>query len=302
MKIEIPEDVSVYVKKHFSGCNNQVARDLSLFPAIHEESLDMNFISYFSRHQVPVTLPSKWVVRIDAHFIGGGRHFGTWEVADIGLMMIFRRNGKVIRSKIALLQSKKLYANPLKYREESQYVRSFGLGRLLVPEETHRELIRKRLLAFKETSKYKAFKKGSEQQKAMGHFEGRWDTEMYYLFYNPKNIPHSVKMPMESVPKLGKNKVGCRVIPKSALDSALSGRDDGFVPSYKFIKESLPSQYAGNKACAGWRLEYFVTDLMLECKEGLIDDSPNYESLLILMNQKNFPMSCSMSITFDIDE
>jgi hypothetical protein len=119
-----------------------------MFPAIHEESLDMNLISSFARRQAPVRLASDWIVRIDAHFIGGGRHFGTWEVAEIGLMMVFRHKGKVIKSKLMLLQSKKLYASSLKYTEDSQYVRRFGLGRLIVTEEEHAEHIEPRVLAF----------------------------------------------------------------------------------------------------------------------------------------------------------
>ena len=90
MDFEIPDDVTNHVKAIFASCNNSVAIDLSKFPAIHEESLDSNLISCFARNQQPVNLASNWVVRIDAHFIGGGRHFETWEVADIGLMMVFR--------------------------------------------------------------------------------------------------------------------------------------------------------------------------------------------------------------------
>jgi hypothetical protein len=96
MSINIPSDVMGFVRAHFANCNRLVASDLWTFPATHEESLYMSLISYFSRHQTPVKLPSDWIVRIDAHFIGGGKHFGTWEVADVGLMMVFRRKGKVV--------------------------------------------------------------------------------------------------------------------------------------------------------------------------------------------------------------
>ncbi len=302
MNIKIPNYVSEYIKSHFSSCNNQVTENLSTFPAIHEESLDMNFISYFSQNQTPVMLPCNWVIRIEAHFIGGGRHFVTWEVADIGLMIVFRRKGRVVKSKLALLQSKKLYANSLEYSEESKYIRRSGLGRLVVPDEDHLELIEDKLLVFKENSKYKAFKKDNEQQNAMSHFERRWNTKMYYLFYNPADIPHGVKMPMEKKPSIPENVIGCRVIPKDQLELALSSKISGYTPSYKDIRDGLPSELSGQDFTAGWRLENFVSDLMLECKEGLVDNSPNFESLLILMNQKSLPMSCALSITFDIQD
>ena len=302
MDIKIPDDVTAHVRKHFANCNEQVSEDLSRFPSIHEESLDFNFISYFSRNQLPVKLASDWIVRIDAHFIGGGRHFGTWEVADIGLMMVFRRKGQVVRSKLALLQSKKLYANTLQYREESPHLRPFGLGRLLVPDEEHSELVEDKLLVFKENSRYLAYRKDSEQQKTMGHFERRWDMELHHLFYNPVTIPHAAKMPVESVQEVGENQVGCRIVSKSRLDSALQDRNEGYSPTYSDLMGGLPDSLSGVKCKGGWRLEDFVAHLMLQCRAGLLDESPNYESMTALMTQKSRPMSAALSITFDFKD
>lgn len=301
MQINFPEDVREFIISHFRRCNQQLSNDLSVFPGIHEESLDMNFIAYFARIQGPITFPSDWIVRIDAHFIGGGRHIGTWEVADIGLMIVFRRRGKVIRSKMAFLQSKRLYADPLQYQEEDPYMR-FGLGRLIVSEEEHTDIILNRVLAFDEGSKYQAFKKGNTQQEAMDSFQGRFGMRMYYLFYNPLRIPHRIKMPLETYPDLGENEVGCRVIPKDHVDEAIVKRKKGHVPSYADLKYLLSAGYQGDEHTAGWRLEHFVGNLMLDCKEGLIDDSPNFEHMLELMNQKSRPMSSALSITFDMPE
>lgn len=298
--IEIPDDVTAHVKKIFASCNDSVTADLSTFPAIHEENLDSNLVAHFNRNQVPVKLPSDWIVRIDAHFIGGGRHFGTWEVADIGLMMVFRSKGKVFRSKLAFLQSKKLYANTLIYREDHPYVRRFGLGRMIVTDEEHKELVEDKLLAFKNSSRYKAFKKNSEQQETMGHFERRWEMGLHYLFYNPCVIPWAVKMPAESPIDIPSNEIGCRVVKKIDLDTALSAFGENYSPSYTDLKINIESK-SEIDTDAGWRMEEFVADLMLQCKEGIIDDSPNYESLSVLMNQKRSPISSAISITFDID-
>jgi hypothetical protein len=301
MKIEFPPDVRAYVKGVFASCNDSLSADLALFPAIHEESLDMHFVAHFSKHQRPVILRSKWLVRIDAHFIGGGRHFGTWEVADIGLMMIFRKRGKVIRSKIVLLQSKKLYAEPLKYVQEDPDFRRFGLGRLLVSDAEHRDLVADKVLQFDHTSKYLAFKKANGQQEAMEQFEKRFGIRMYYLFYNPIAIPHRISQPLQEIPKLGKNEIGCRVIPKEKLDIALAKMNKGHIPSYAEIKFMLPTEFE-NEHSAGWRLEHFAGDLMMDCKEGLIDDSPNFKTMLDLMNQKARPMSSAISITYDMPD
>jgi len=300
--IQVPKDVTDYIRKHFAKCNRNVSYDLSIHPAIHEESLDMNLIGYWSKNQAPVKLPSNWTVRVDAHFIGGGRHFGTWEVADIGLMIIFRNKGKVIRSKMAFIQSKKLYANSLKLSHDNPHIRRFGLGRLIVSEEEHSQIIQERLLHYTEASKYQAFSKDDDQQSAMGSFQDLYGMKMYYLLYNPFKIPHQIKMPLSEHPKLGRNSVGCRVIPKDDLDSALKTFDKQHHPSYGDIKYMLEGDFSKKKHSAGWRLEYFIADLMLQCKEGIIDDSPSFETMLNFMNQKRRPMSSALSITFDMND
>ncbi len=301
MQIRVPDDVREFIKAHFESCNRKLAYDLSAWPGMHEEPLDMRFVSYFAGIQGPVFFPSDWTVRVDAHFIGGGRHFGTWEVADIALMIVFRRRGKVIRSKMAFLQSKRLYAAPLEHEEEDSDWRRMGLGRLIVAEHEHNDLIQARDLSFSEESRYQAFKKESDQQQAMTSFQSRYDMKMYYLFYNPLCIPHKIRMPLiGGYPELGDNDVGCRVVPMDSLNIALVEKAKNYIPSYADLKYLLGGEFLAEPNTAGWRLEHFAGDLMLDCKEGLIDESPHFLHMTRLMSQKTRPMSSAVSITFDM--
>jgi hypothetical protein len=159
----LPDDVQTFLLQLFSECNRRIAFQLSTFPNAHEEALDLSFISHFAHMQGAIKFGSNWTLRIDAHYIGGGRHYRTWEVADIGLMVIFRKKGKIARSKLTFLQSKKLYASALKYIPVDPYHRA-GMGRLLVTEAEHRELVEPKVLKYSETSKYKALRMKSEQQ------------------------------------------------------------------------------------------------------------------------------------------
>jgi hypothetical protein len=298
---EIPQPIKDWIKEQFSSCNNQLAYDLSLFPGIREEALDNNFISYFSKLPGPFLFNSNWTIRIDAHFIGGGKHYYNWEVADIGLMIIFRQNGKIIRSKMVFLQSKKLYASTIDKIDEDPYNR-LGMGRLLVNESEHKEITRQRLAKFEEKSKYKAFRKDSAQQRAMSSFERRFGINMYYLFYNPMILPHAIESPLRNRPVIDENKIGCRVIKKNYLDEALSIHNSNYIPSYGDLKYMLQGDHFNDMHVAGWRLEYFVTDLMLECKEGLIDNSPNFDSVHELLSSKSSPIAASLAITVDFNE
>jgi hypothetical protein len=80
---------------------------------------------------VPRTLTSGWTVRIATHYLGGGRHYGEWngwerrwEVADIGVLVMFREAGKLRRTKVALLQSKRLYPDEQEFEEVVKLVES----------------------------------------------------------------------------------------------------------------------------------------------------------------------------------
>jgi len=295
--IQLPQDVIKYLQTRISECNHNVSYNLSTFPFTHEEALDHKLIGEFIG-QGPRKFGSGWTVRFDAHYIGGGRHYRTFEVADLGLMVIFRKKGKIIRSKLAFIQSKKLYVNTLKFKEFDPYYRQ-GMGRLLVSEEEHLELVKYQILKYTEESKYKALKIGSEQEDVMRHFSKRFDVKLYYLFYNPCNIPWGIKSPVEELPNIEQNLIGCRVIPKPELDKALKIFDKDHSPSFGDIKYQLDSMNFEKEHDAGWRLEYFINDLLIGCKEGLIDDSPNFETLRELLSQKTSPISSALSITFD---
>jgi hypothetical protein len=297
----LPAEVTEFLLQLLSGCNRRISFQLSTFPNAHEESLDLMFISHFASMQGAIKFGSHWTLRIDAHYIGGGRHYRTWEVADIGLMAMYRKNGTLIGSKLAFLQSKKLYASPLKLKEYDPYFR-MGMGRLLVTENEHRELVETRVLKYSERSKYKALKLQGEQQNAMKAFSDLHRVPVHYLFYNPSVIPWEICTPVELLPDVPENKVGCRVVPKTLIDQILAGRPGTYSPCYKDVQGKFSKQFSENESEAGWRIEHFICDLFLRGNEGLLDDSPNFQLMTNILSQKSSPISSALSITFDYKE
>ena len=89
--IHLPADVIAFLRSVFSDANLRVTRKISRMPSIHETALDLSFIEVLSNYTAPIRLGSGWLVRIDTHYLGGGRHFGSWEVADIGVIVQFRQ-------------------------------------------------------------------------------------------------------------------------------------------------------------------------------------------------------------------
>ncbi len=298
--LTLPSDVTGFMDSLFANCNFKLSSLLSTFPNIHEETLDQSLISHLAQMQGPVRIGSSWVLRVDAHFIGGGRHYRTWEVADIGLIVVFRRNGKIIRSKLVFLQSKRLYASTQKYKGQDPYYRQ-GMGRLLVTDEEHLELVERKTIRFFDACRYAALIPRSTQDNAMERFATDHGVKMYYLFYNPVKIPWSIGSPVESQPRIESNEVGCRIIPKGVLNQFTSDSRRDTAPSYVDVKEAARDGGMGKDAEAGWRLENFVVDRFIACKEGLIDDTTNYEVLHTLMTAKSSPISSAISITFDVN-
>lgn len=297
----LPADVKRFLLQLFSECNRRISFQLCTFPNAHEEALNLLFISHFAHMQGAIKFGSGWTLRIDAHYIGGGRHYRTWEVADIGLMAMFRQKGRIVRSKLIFLQSKKLYARPLKFRPIDPYFR-MGMGRLLVTESEHREMVARKILKYTESSKYAALQLKDSQHQAITKFSKAHDVPIHYLLYNPSLIPWEILSPVEQLPTVDHNRVGARVIPKTLLDRLARTKKDRYSPSYKDVKDEFGSISSDTESVGGWRMEHFICDQFIGGNEGLVDKSPNFEVMSSLMNQKSSPISSALSITFDYDE
>ena len=125
-----------WVRDVFHACDRRISTKLSRVPQCPEPSLDMTFIEHLTQYGCPRTLDSGWTVRLDTHFLGGLRHFyGRWEIADIGVLVHFRHNGKIVRSKAAALQSKRLFPKGRQVAEDLSIDYEMGFGRLHDPED-----------------------------------------------------------------------------------------------------------------------------------------------------------------------
>lgn len=187
--MEIPEDVTVWLSEVFGACNARITRKLSNIPNIPEESLDLTWIEHLSHFASPVTLDSEWTIKIETHYLGGLRHYYRWEIADVGLLLFIRKAGKVERSKVALLQSKRLYPTNNFVSEESQFDYEIGFARLADQEDLNRTIVTDREFEFTENCEYGALESNSDQVKAIKEYEKKNTIPIYYQFYNPWTVP-----------------------------------------------------------------------------------------------------------------
>lgn len=305
--IPIPNDVRKWLLNVFGQCNQRVANLVTEVPTTHETPLDMTFIQHFLGIAAPHRFPSGWTVDLSTHYLGGGRHWAEWpdwprkwEIADIGLLVIFRQGGKLIRTKVALLQSKRLYPDELEWDEESPLDYMTGFGRLFQPDDEWTDVVAPRQFSFSDRSRYKALVTGLGQYKAITEYETRNSIPVYYLLYNPTQIPSTAVLPIspqERAPQACD--VGCRVLPAAQLRRVMAGKPDGSSPAYGDLSASLAVPFNDQRHRSGWRLEHFVVNLLLDCEVGYIANSRSDGGLNYIFNRRSGPISAALALTLD---
>ena len=301
--IDLPHDVVDFLRKVFSEANLRVTRKMSRMPSTHETGLDHSLIDALSHYAAPIRFGSGWLVKIDTHYLGGGRHFGSWEVADIGIIVQFRQNGSLVRSKIALLQSKRLYPIEQGYEEDKPIDYLIGFGRLYQSDDSFLHVTNPRTFSFDRASRYKALVVANKQWNIIDQYESHHAIPIHYLLYHPLRIPFVTKVPRSSnrAPR-GPLQVGARVVPAAALRTALKRWTRGHVPSYGELEFLLPAPFDTQDNTAGWRLEQFITELLITCEEGYIAQREADDGLLAVFSRRDGPIAAAMSITFDSPE
>ena len=137
-------------------------------------------------------------MRIDTHYLGGGRHFGSWEVADVGIIVQFRQAGTLVRSKIGLLQSKRLYPTEQEYEEDKPIDYLIGFGRLYEDTGSFLQVTHPRTFSFSRLSQYKALVVAGRQWDTIHQYEKSHGIPVHYLLYHPLRIPFTTRVPRSS--------------------------------------------------------------------------------------------------------
>ena len=292
-----PAAIYRYVKTVFGAANRRICTKLARVPNCPEQSLDMTLIEFLSGYAAPAVVAPGWVVRIDVHFLGGLWHFGHWEIADIGVLIFAKRAGTVLANKVAVLQSKRLYPDQGSVIEETPDDFYIGMGRLLPSGGAESPLDQPHQFPFSPASKYKALLVDDEQYNRIRAYEAQHRIPVHYLFYNPWVVPVKYTFPVVGSPRLGRiGNGGARVAPAGRLRSALSGKKSGYNPSFGDLKEVIST--SAPHAC-GWRLEYFMADLVMKCEQGRVFQSLQDDDIYALFNRRSGPIAAAVSVTIE---
>lgn len=298
----LPEDVIEAARAAFSDANDRVSHLLMRQPAMHEEGLDFHLVSKLDEVGAQV-LPSGTALVIETHWLGGRRHYGRWEISDIAVVIAVRVQGGLIARKVALLQTKRLYSKeiPVDQTDRSDY--EIGIGRLVDRTDKAKPLFLQRQFSFTDKCVYGAMSAGSEQVQRIDEYVSERGIPVYYALYNPPRVPSKGLHPHTSgYAPLDENEVGCRVLKREEVDSVLFEMPAGATPSFSEMRNPNRQSKFDPFAVHGWRLESFVADEVMRCREGRLFEDAQDEVLAGLLYRRSAPITAAVVMTVDLPE
>jgi len=292
-----PEEVYDYVRAAFASANERVSENFIFAPNSHEESFDHSFVETIGRYRAPRVVLPGWAVRMDVHFLGGMRHFHGWEIADIGVLIFFTENGKITSQKVALLQSKRLYPKSHEVIETNAEHYRIGFGNLLPSGSVVPSLMRPHKYEVDSNSRYGAMSVGSNQYNAIEDYIDKSSVPVHYLMYNPWTVPSTFTTPTSDDTILGDiGNGGARVVSASLLHESLKSQPNGYNP--RFTDTGTPMMDGASES-NGYRLENFIADQLLKCKEGLLFSDLEDGDIYALFNRRSGSIYSALSITIE---
>ena len=295
--MSIPAEIIDWFRDIFAASNRRLAERIQNAPAIPEPHLDTTFIEHLTAYSAPYAFKSGWAIRIDTHYLGGMRHFNGWEIADIGVLVFFQRSGSLIRQKVALLQSKRLYPTAGDIDHLGEYDFRIGMAKLGQRDKDAPSMMAQRSFSFEESSRYEALKAHDNQYNAISEYMEQNRIPVFYLFYNPPSIPLHVQVPITDYVKVVNDPaVGSRVIPYQDVAQILHKEKKGYRPS---IVDLTGEKKIDNH---GWRLENFMADLLLHCEEGHRFTDANSPEMRNLFFRRSGPIAATLAVTVEVPE
>lgn len=298
---DIPEVVIDYVRGVFAIANDKVSRAMDAHPSMHEESLDHMLIMELSAAPPAFFANERIGVAIESHWLGGRRMWHRWEIADIAFFVVLRRQGHLQMRKVALLQTKRLYSREIAVHQLERADFEIGIGRIVDRTDPSLPLSTRRQFTFDGDCQYGAMRAGDHQIDAIDDYFDDRGIPVYYGLYNPTSLPLTAQYPaLAGTAPAAINAVGCRVLPSEVVHGVVSALPAGRAPTVDSLVVSPHIDPADAGSSRGWRLERFVADEVLRCRQGRLFEDAADPNLRGLLYARSAPIQAAITITIDL--
>src|SRR5205085_8461744 len=163
-------------------------------------------------------------------------------------------------------------------------------------------LTKHRSFHFTDDCVYGAMASGSEQVKRIEQYERRRKMPVYYSFYNPPRVPYQGAVPRIATLPLEQEepKLGCRVMSAKEVHEILEKLPIGRTPQFCEMKSGVFPTGEDNFRHHGWRLENFIADEMMTCREGRVFEQHDDEDLYALLYERTAPIASLIQVSVDL--
>lgn len=302
----IPDDVVAWFRGIFANANRKVCERLVNLPNIRETSLDDGLIEALIPDSAPTLLPSGAIVRMDTHNIGGLRRLGgprwdwdlpfrrRWETADIAILVFIYRRDTLVAKKIGLLQSKRLFPENNDVEDEDEISLLSGMNAFLRREGQQAAAALHRDFVFNNDCIYAAIVAGSDQPQTIDRLNCDFGKVVFYLLYNPIQMPFSISYPLRERVQVKDITIGCRVLDADHVHSALAMLAEGQSPTYAMLKN------AG--ATSDWPLETWAADMLLTCQVGEQFDNDRDDRVRYFLERRSGPIGAALAASITLPD
>ena len=302
----IPDDVVGWFRGVFGEANRKVCERLINLPNVRETSLDDGLIEALIPDSAPTLLPSGAIVRMDTHNIGGLRRLGgphwdwdypfqrRWETADIAILVFVYRGDSLLAKKIGLLQSKRLYPSNNEVEDEDALGFLHGMNAFLGRENQQAAAALHRTFNFNEECIYGAIHAGDRQIELIDGLNRDFGKAVYYLLYNPHELPVSISYPLRERVRVEQSHVGCRVLDTDDVHRALAHLSEGESPTFAMLTEAA--------AASDWPLETWAADLLLTCQVGEQFDDTRDDRVHYFLERRSGPIGAALAASITLPD
>jgi hypothetical protein len=148
--------------------------------------------------------------------------------------------------------------------------------------------------SFNESCIYGAITAGSDQIGTIERLNNNFGRAVYYLLYNPHEIPFAVSYPLKKRTRVNELTIGCRVYDADHVHTALSGLSAGESPTFEMIRR------AGG--ASDWPLETWAADLLLTCKVGRQFDDAQDSDVGYFLERRSGPIGAALAVSITLPE
>lgn len=210
-------------------------------------------------------------------------------------MLVFvYRHDKLVAKKIGLLQSKRLYPDNRDVEDDDEIGLLYGMNAFLRRENEQAVGTLHRDFVFNDNCVYGAINAQDRQLELIDTLNGDFGKAVYYLLYNPPQIPYSVHYPLQQRIRLTEVEVGCRVQDADQVHAALANLNEGKSPTYALLEHAC--------AASNWPLETWAADLLLSCKVGERFADDRDERVRYFLERRSGPIGAAVAVSITLQE